>query len=67
MPREEAQKVIVALNSTSGEELISLGITARISVLVASRRMTTKHNILENALTRVNIIQQGVQKFNKLF
>ena len=45
-PREEAQKVIVVLNSAYGEELISLGITDKISVLVASRRMATKHNML---------------------
>ena len=66
-PKEEAQKVIVVLNSTSREEIISLGITDRISVLVATRRMTTKHNMLQNALTRINIIQQWVEKFNKLF
>ena len=66
-PREEAQKTIVVPNSASREELIALGITKRISVLVAARRMTTKHNMLQNALTRINIIQQGVEKFNKLF
>ena len=59
-PREEAQKAIVVLNSTFGEELISLGITGRISVLVAARRMTTKHIMLQNALTRIKIIQQGL-------
>ena len=59
-PMEEAQKEIVVLNSTFGEELISLGITDRISVLVAARRMATKHNMLYNALTRIKIIQQGV-------
>ena len=53
---EEAQKAIVVLNSTSGEELISLGITDRISVLVAVRRMATKQNMLQNSLTRINII-----------
>ena len=66
-PREEAQKAIVVLNSASREELISLGITDRISVLVSARRIATKHNMLQNALTRINIIQQGVEKFNKLF
>ena len=29
--------------------------------------MATKHNMLQNALTRINIIQQGVENFNKLF
>ena len=46
-PREEYQlKAIVVLNSASGEELISLGITDRISIMVAIRRMTTKHNMM---------------------
>ena len=66
-PREEAQKVIVVLNSAYGEELISLGITDKISVLVVERRMNTMHNMLQNALTRIKIIWQGVEKFNKLF
>ena len=56
IPREEARKEIVVLNSASGEELISLGITDGISILVAIRRMTTKHNMLRNGLTRINII-----------
>ena len=60
-PREETQKAIVVLKSSSGEELISLGVTNRISILVAARRMDTKHNMLQNALTRINIIQQGVE------
>ena len=59
--------MIVVLNSASGEELISLGITYRISVLVTARRMATKYNMLQNALIRIIIIQQGVEKFNKLF
>ena len=45
-PREETQKVIFVINSASREELISLGITNRISILVATRRMETKHNML---------------------
>ena len=45
-PREESQKEIVVLNSSSWEELISIGITDRISVPVVARRMTTKHNML---------------------
>ena len=59
--------MIVVLNSASGEELIALRITDRISVLVATRRMPTKHNILQNALTRINIIQQGVEKVQQFF
>ena len=59
--------MIVVMNSAFGEELIALGIIHMISVLVATRRMYTKHNMLHNALTRINIIQQGVEKFNKLF
>ena len=56
IPREEAQKEIVVLNSSFGEELISLGITYRISVLEEARRMTSNQNMLQNALTRINII-----------
>ena len=48
--------MIVVMKSTFGEELIALGITNRISVLVAARRMATKQNMLQNALTRINII-----------
>ena len=59
--------MIVVLNSTSKEELISPRITDRISVLVAARRMETKQNMLHNALTRIKIIQQGGENFNKLF
>ena len=55
------------MKSSSGEELISLGITDRISVLVVARTMETKHNMLQNELTRISIIQQGVENFNKLF
>ena len=59
--------MIVVLKSSSREELISLGIAHRILVLVVARMMTTKHNMLQNSLTRINIIQKGVEKFNKLF
>ena len=45
-PREEAKKEIGVMKLTYGEELISLGITNRISVLMAARRMDTKHNML---------------------
>ena len=45
-PREEAQKAITVLNASSGEELISLGVTDKIVLLVAARRMSTKHKLL---------------------
>ena len=37
-PREEAQKAITVLNASSGEELISLGVTDKIVLLVAARK-----------------------------
>ena len=64
---EEAQKIIIVLNTTSGEELIALGVTNRITLLVVARRMSTKHNLLYNALARIEIMHQGFDKFNKLF
>ena len=45
-PREEAQKEIIVLNATSEEELIAPGVTDRITLLVATRRMSTKHKLL---------------------
>ena len=66
-PREEAQKEIMVLNVASGEELISLGVTDKIALLVEARRMSTKHNLLQNVLFRVKIMHQGLEKFNKLF
>ena len=48
--------MIVFLNSASREELISEGISDGILVLVEVRRMATKNNMLQNALTRINII-----------
>ena len=45
-PREEAQKAIVVLNSTFGEELTTAWITDMISILVVTRRMDTKHKML---------------------
>ena len=67
IPKEDTQKAIVVMNPTSREEIIALGITDRILVLVVGRRMMTKHNVLQNALTTINIIQQWVENFNKLF
>ena len=67
MPREEAHNVIDVLSTASREELISLGVTERIIVLVESRKMVTKYNLLPNALERVNIIQQGLEKFDQMF
>ena len=43
--REEAQKAITIINATSREELMAMGITDRIKVLVEARRMSTKHNL----------------------
>ena len=51
--REEAQKAISFLNAEYGEELIALGVTDRITCLVEARRMSTKHNLLQNALARI--------------
>ena len=55
-PREEAQKAIMVLNAASGEELIAPGVTDRIALLVAAIRMSTKHNLVHNALARIEIM-----------
>ena len=44
---------MTVLNTTSGEELISPEITDRITLLVVARRMSMKHNLLQNALARI--------------
>ena len=44
-----------------------MGITDMIALLVEARRMSTKHNQLQNALARIEIMHQGLEKFNKLF
>ena len=67
MPREEAQKEIIVLNATTREEPIALGVADRITLLVTTRRMTIKHNLLQSALARIDIMHQGLEKFNKLF
>ena len=59
MPREEAQKAITVLNATSGEELIVMGVTERITLLVVARRTSAKHNLLQNAFARIEIMHQG--------
>ena len=66
-PREEAQNKIIVLNAASREGLIAMGVTNGIALLVAARRMSTKHNLLQNALARIEIMHQGLEKFNKLF
>ena len=47
------------MNLASEEELISLGISDEILVLVAARRMATKHNLFKNALLGLTLFSKG--------
>ena len=66
-PRGEAQKEITFLNTTFGQELLDLGATNRITLLVEARKMSTKHNLLLSAFSRIEIMHQGLENFNKSF
>ena len=44
-PREEAQKAIIVLNTALGEDLIALGVTNRIVLIVTAKRMSINHNL----------------------
>ena len=44
-PREEAQKEITVLDTTTREKLIALGVTNRIVLIVTAKRMSINHNL----------------------
>jgi len=66
-PLEWAQKSINLLNSILTAELQTIGVKYRTTLIIWTKRVISKHNLLKSVQTKAKNMEQSVQEFKDLF
>jgi hypothetical protein len=66
-PLEWAENAINLLKSIPTTEIQTIGIKYRTTLIIWSRSVITKHNLLKSVQTKATQMEQSVQEFKDLF